>query len=227
MRRILLVEDDKSLASTVASGLRENGYDVVAARTLRAARASMDGGAFDLAILDLGLPDGEGLHLLTELRSSSPHLPAIITTARGALERRLTAFDAGADDYLVKPYAFAELLARIRIQFRHAEAQSVLHFKIADLEIDTITRTVTRAGEAVILSPKEFDLLAFLAAADAQVVTREMLARDVWHLRSWTPSLDNVIDVHVSRLRDKIDRNRTPRLLHTVRGAGFVLREIP
>ncbi len=227
MDRVLIVEDDRRLAASLIKGLRENGFDVAEAPSLAAARTQLDAQPVDLLILDLGLPDGEGLELLAEIQAARRHLPTIITTARSALERRLDAFETGADDYLVKPYAFAELLARIRIQLRHARQGQTTMFRVGDLEVDTVTRGVTRGGEPVALSPREFDLLAFLAASAGDVVTREMLARQVWHMRSWTPSLDNAIDVHISRLRDKVDRDPACRLLHTVRGAGFRLAVKP
>ena len=215
------------LAASVERGLRENGFETRVAGSLREASDFLTRCLPDLVVLDLGLPDGEGLHLLERVRTEHPRLPAIITTARSALERRLDAFEAGADDYLVKPFVFAELLARIRIQLRHAQPVPAAALRVADLELDALARSATRAGVPLDLTPREFELLAFLAAAGGEVVTRETLAREVWKARAWTPSLDNAIGVHVSRLRDKLDKGQDTRLLHTVRGAGFVLREQP
>jgi DNA-binding response OmpR family regulator len=224
MSSILIVEDDASLMRSLIAGLSENGYEVTAAPNGRSARDELSKRSFEIMVLDLGLPDDEGLDILNVAREINPRMPCVITTARGALERRLTAFDAGADDYLVKPYAFSELLARLRIQLRHSQ-QAVSKLVVGDLEIDIISRNAKRGNDPIALSPREFDLLAFLAASAGQLVTRETLAREVWHLRNWTPSVDNAIHVHVSRLRDKIDRDYPKRLLHTIRGAGIVLRE--
>lgn len=177
-------------------------------------------------ILDLGLADGDGLVWLKELRAGGNPIPVLITTARGGIEQRVRGLELGANDYLVKPYAFAELLARIHVQLRHPHPQTPRQ-RLADLVLDARTRTATRGSRQIDLTPREFDLLAYLLDANGGVVTRDMLARDVWRLRSWTRSMDNVIDVHVSRLREKIDKNQSARLLHTLRGVGFVLKENP
>jgi len=224
MNSILIVEDDTSLMRSLMAGLRENGYEVIGAPNGRTAREELSKRTFGVMILDLGLPDAEGLDILNAARESNPRMPCVITTARGALERRLTAFDAGADDYLIKPYAFSELLARLRIQLRHSQ-QAVSKLVVGDLEIDIVSRSAKRGNNPIALSPREFDLLAFLAALAGQIVTRETLAREVWRLRNWTPSVDNAIHVHISRLRDKIDRDHPKRLLHTIRGAGIILQE--
>lgn len=151
-------------------------------------------------------------------------LLVIITTARGTLEERLRGLES-ADDYLVKPYAFPELLARIHLRLRHTRQQQASQYRLADLQLDVCTRTVTRGERVIALTPREFELLAYLLDANGRVVTREMLARDVWRLRTVTSSMENVIDVHICRLRDKIDKDHPVRLLHTVRGVGFVMKE--
>jgi DNA-binding response OmpR family regulator len=225
-RTILVVEDDTNLGRSLEQGLCENGFTPTRVTNARDAQARLLAGNVALVVLDLGLPDADGLELLARWRREGQHAPVIITTARGQLSQRLQGLETGADDYLVKPYAFAELLARIHVQLRHAQQQSARQ-RLADLEVDTVTRTVTRAGKALELTPREFDLLVYLLAAHSQTVTREMLARDVWKLLSWTVSLDNVMDVHISRLREKLDKNQPTRLLHTVRGVGFALRERP
>jgi DNA-binding response OmpR family regulator len=222
---ILIVEDDRMLGASIDRGLRESGFETRLAASLAQASAALSRGLPDLVVLDLGLPDGEGIQFLQRLRLDHPRLPAIITTARSALERRLDAFDAGADDYLVKPFAFAELLARIRIQLRHAQPEPTTALRVGDLELDMLTRSARRGGAPLELTPREFELLVYLAAAGGGVVTRETLACEVWKARSWTPSLDNAIGVHISRLRDKLDKGRDARLLHTVRGTGYALRE--
>ncbi len=222
--RILMVEDDRRLAATLQQGLQESGFAPAHAPTARRARELLGRETFALAILDLGLPDEDGLQLLAEWRAQAAAMPVIITTARSGLDQRVQGLEGGADDYLVKPYAFAELLARIRVQLRHAHqrAGAVLH--AGDLAIDPVARVVARGGRTIELTPREFDLLAHLALAHGQPVAREVLAREVWRVRAWTPAMDNVLDVHISRLRDKIDRDHPVRLLQTIRGVGFALR---
>lgn len=223
---ILIIEDDARLGMSLAKGLKEAGYVVRHAATLAAARGLLRQEEVRLVVLDLGLPDGDGLDLLAECRGAESPVPILVTTARGELEARIRGLDAGADDYLVKPVAFAELLARIRAQLRRLEKAAAPRCRIADLELNLRTRAATRGGRAIELTPREFDLLAYLMEHGGQVVSRDMLARDVWRVRSRITSLDNVIDVHISRLREKIDRDQAP-LLHTVRGVGFSLREAP
>lgn len=222
--KILIVEDDRSLAAGLGQGLREQGFETTLAATASQARQCLAEGSFDLVILDLGLPDEDGLALMAELQGREVPLPVIITTARGSLDQRLTGLQSGADDYLAKPYAFAELLARIQIQLRHTRQRLEARLHVADLEIDHLTRTVRRDNEPIELTPREFEVLACLAAAHGQPVSRETLARQVWQLRCWTISMDNVLDVHISRLREKIDRHHSRKLLHTVRGVGYALR---
>lgn len=225
MNTLLLVEDDQTLGASLVQGFREQQFAVELAGTLAAARARLARGGVDLVLLDLGLPDGDGLELLGEL-TQLPEPPAVlITTARGELDERLRGLEGGAEDYLVKPYAFAELLARVRVLLRRTQPRAESTLRVGDLELDTLARRATRGGAPLDLTPREFDLLAHLALARGGVVTREMLARSVWQQRSWTASMDNVIDVHISRLREKVDKAATVKLLHTVRGVGFVLKE--
>jgi DNA-binding response OmpR family regulator len=227
MTKLLLVEDDANLARSLNQGFSENGFHVMSAGSLAAARTQLEQGGIALVILDLGLPDGEGMELVEALRAERPGVAVIITTARGELNHRLRGLEGGADDYLVKPYAFVELLARVRALLRRSAPRNPEVWRVADLEIDTLSRKVTRANETLELTPREYDLLMRLVRAQGSVVTRETLALEVWKQRAWTASLDNAMDVHISRLRDKLDKNRSVPLLHTVRGVGFQLKESP
>jgi len=223
---ILIIEDDARLGMSLAKGLKEAGFTVQLASTLAVGRALLRKEEVRLVVLDLGLPDGDGVDLVEECRRVDSPVPIVVTTARGELEARIRGLDAGADDYLVKPVAFAELLARIRAQLRRLNKAAAPCCRIGDLDLNLRTRTATRGGRAIELTPREFDLLAYLMEHGGQVVSREMLARDVWRVRARITSLDNVIDVHISRLREKIDHGTAP-LLRTVRGVGFSLREDP
>lgn len=178
-----------------------------------------------MVILDLGLPDGEGLDLIKVLHERSPEVPIIITTARGDLDQRVQGLEIGADDYLVKPLAFAELLARVKALLRRSRLRPPETWRVGDLEIDTLSRRVTRGGQTLDLTPREYDLLVRLARAEGCVVSRQMLAQEIWRQRAWTASLGNAMDVHISRLREKIDAGRRGSLLQTVRGVGYILRD--
>jgi len=223
---VLVVEDDRTVAASLARGLKEAGFAVEVVRSVEQARREMAAAAPGLVVLDLGLPDGDGLTLLKEWRRAGLGTPVIILTARETVNDRVSGLDQGADDYLVKPFSFAELLARIRARLRErrpAAAEGAL--RLADLEVDRLNRVVRRAGQAVELTAREFELLAYLVAAAGTPVTREMLAREVWRVNSRLTPLDNVIDVHISHLRDKVDRDHALRLIHTVRGVGFMAAE--
>lgn len=223
---ILLVEDDATLRRAVSRGLTEQGYDVQAAGSLERARTLAGARAPDLALLDLGLPDGDGLSLLRELRERWPSLPILLLTARDALDDKIRGLDAGADDYLVKPFDFQELLARIRAQQRRVRAAPEANrLTVADLDIDLLQREVRRGGAEIVCTPREFDVLVHLARTPGEVVSRQRLAADVWKVTSRMTSMDNVIDVLMSRLREKVDGPGQAKLLHTVRGLGFLLKE--
>ncbi|HSR87962.1 MAG TPA: response regulator transcription factor, partial [Pontiella sp.] len=221
---ILIIEDDASLAKVLGEGLQEAGYQCVHASSLAEAGRRLSGDKPDLVLLDMGLPDGNGSDLLDSLRQTDPHMPVIITTARAGIDDRVNGLERGADDYLVKPYAFEELLARIRTQLRHL-SRTRLTQTVGDLTIDLPSRTASRAGRVLDLTPREFDILAYLLSLQGEVATREMLQHEIWNVRSSMTSMDNVIDVHVSRLRQKLDADDRPSLIHTVRGIGFVLKE--
>ena len=224
--RILVVEDELKVADALRDGLAEEHYTVTVERTGEAAFFRVNTESFDIILLDLGLPGRDGLEILSALRQRGLKTPVLVLTARDTLHDRVGGLDAGADDYLVKPFAFAELLARIRALARRGRSSDVPRLMVGDLEMDLITRKVTRAGTAVELTVREFELLEYLMRHSAQVVSRETLARDVWKETSRTTPLDNVIDVHIARLRRKIDLAGTAvKLIHTIRGVGFMLRE--
>jgi len=223
---LLVVEDDARVAESLARGLGEAGFAVATAARLSAADAQLARGAPALIVLDLNLPDGDGRTWLRRLRGAGHGMPVIILTARDTLPDRVAGLEEGADDYLTKPFAFAELLARIRARLRNAANHSdddIL--RVGDLEIDRLRRQVRRAGRSVELTAREFDVLALLAQWRGQPVSRDLLAREVWKVNRRLTPLDNVIDVHISHLRDKIDRDQPAKLIQTVRGVGFRLAE--
>lgn len=223
---ILIVEDDRRVAESLRRGLSEAGFTVDTASRLAAADAVLAQGVPALVVLDLNLPDGDGRTWLRRVRAEGHRMPVIILTARDALPERVAGLDEGADDYLTKPFAFAELLARIRARLRNVAQQSnedVL--RVGPLEIDRLHRQVRRAGRAVELTALEFDVLALLAQWRGQPVSRDLLARKVWKVNRRLTPLDNVIDVHLSHLREKIDAGQAAKLIWTVRGVGFRLAE--
>lgn len=221
---ILIVEDDEVLAEALSAGLQEAGYACRKAASIRSAAELLSAEIPALVLLDMGLPDGDGADFLEQIRRTDPQLPVIITTARAGVADRVNGLERGADDYLVKPYAFEELLARIRTQLRHLQ-RTKLRQAVGDLSVDLPSRTAARAGRLLDLTPREFDLLAYLVSLQGEVATREMLQKEIWNVRSTMTSMDNVIDVHISRLRQKLEGDGLPPLLHTVRGVGFVLKE--
>ncbi|MBN1998916.1 response regulator transcription factor [candidate division KSB1 bacterium] len=221
---ILIIEDEKKVAEAVSEGLRSEGYQVSLAFTGEEGFFRAMSQTFDLILLDLMLPGRSGIEILTALREKN-NVPVLILTAKDAIEDRVAGLDCGADDYLVKPFAFAELLARIRALTRRGRPDQVLRMKLADLELDCLTRKVTRAGYEIYLTGKEYELLEYLFRHQGHIVSREMLAHDVWHVFDRATPLDNVIDVHINRLRAKIDADSDNKLLHTIRGVGFVLKQ--
>jgi len=221
---ILLVEDDKNLSASLFQGLEEAEFCCRVAESLQAAQSLLKEQRPALVLLDMGLPDGDGRDLLKTIRLNWADLPVIITTARSGLADRVGGLEEGADDYLVKPYAFEELLARIRIQLRHFK-RGRLQEMVGDLEIDLQRRMASRGELALDLTPREFDLLAYLASLRGEVAPRQIIMQEVWNVRSVMASMENVLDVHVSRLRHKLAESGCPPLLHTVRGVGLVLKE--
>ncbi|NOT26679.1 MAG: response regulator transcription factor [Acidobacteria bacterium] len=224
--RILVVEDEQKVAAALSEGLKGERYDVVVERTGEGAFFRITTESFDAVLLDLTLPGRDGLAILAAMRERGVKTPVLVVTARDTLEDRVIGLDAGADDYLIKPFAFAELLARIRALVRRGRSGAETpRLVVGDLEMHLITREVTRGGRPVELTVREFELLAYLLRHQGQVVSRESLARDVWKETSRSTPLDNVIDVHVARLRRKVDVEPAIKLIHTVRGMGFMLRE--
>ena len=222
---ILLVEDERKLAEAVAEGLQGEGYEVTLSPSGEDALSSTRRSRLDLILLDVMLPARSGLEVLGEMRRTGVDAPVLILTSRDSIEDRVLGLDAGADDYLVKPFAFAELLARIRALMRRNAPAAPSSLRLADLTLELEGRIATRGGRKLELTAREFDLLEYLLLNCGSVVSREMLAREVWkQVMRYTP-LDNVIDVQITRLRRKVDGDFQKKLLHTVRGVGFVLRE--
>ena len=223
--RILVVEDEHKLAGVLKRGLEEHGYAVDVAYDGDDGLAMATAAPYDLVVLDIMLPKLDGLSLCNQLRAQNVHMPVLMLTARDAVDDRVAGLDSGADDYLVKPFAFAEVLARIRALLRRGRSAETLRFAVGDLDMDLVSRRVTRAGQTVDLTAREFELLEHLLRHEGQVVSRDTLARDVWKETGRSTPLDNVIDVHIARLRRKIDIEQAAKLIHTVRGVGFMLRE--
>ncbi len=225
--RVLVIEDEPKVARALEGGLKRAGYEVSLARSGEDGFFRASAESFDLVLLDLMLPGRDGLEVLGALRRRAVKTPVLVLTARDTVEDRVHGLDAGADDYLVKPFAFPELLARIRVLVRRGRPEESLRLGVADLEVDLLGRRVTRAGRVLDLTLREYALLEYLLRHAGQVVSREMLARDVWKEPSRGTPLDNVIDVNVARLRKKLDQGFAGKLLHTVRGVGFTIREEP
>ncbi len=223
--RVLIVEDDRKTAAALASGLDGSGFKATTARTGEEGFFLLNSETFDVVVLDWMLPGRDGIEVLKTLRARGSKTPVLLLTAKDAVEDRVKGLESGADDYLVKPFAFAELVARLRSLRRRSGPAEPLKKVIADMVLDLETRRVLRAGKPVELTPREFDLLAYLVKNRGQVVTREMLAREVWGETNRVTPLDNVMDVHVAHLRRKLDEGHALKLIQTVRGIGFVVRE--
>jgi two-component system, OmpR family, response regulator len=222
--QLLLIEDDLQAAEYLVKGLRESGYSVEHSPDGRDGLDKASRGQWDVIIADRQLPYLDGLAIITSLRERSDRTPVLILSALGTVDDRVHGLKAGGDDYLTKPFAFAELLARIEaLNRRGAAASETTRLKIADLELDLLARRVTRAGRNIELTTKEFQLLEYLVRHAGQTVTRTMLLEGVWNLH-FDPQT-NITDVHMSRLRNAIDKGFPKPLIHTVRGAGYVLKE--
>lgn len=222
---MMIVEDDLKTADALKKGLEKEGFSVATARTGEEGFFLLSAEPFDLVVLDWMLPGRDGVEVLKTLRARGIKTPVLFLTARDSVDDRVLGLESGADDYLVKPFAFSELVARIRSLLRRTGPADSLKKSVADLVIDLEGRKVSRAGKSIELTPREFDMLAYLLRHSGQTVTREMLARDVWRETSRITPLDNVIDVHVAHLRRKVDEGHPVKLIHTIRGVGFVLRE--
>lgn len=221
--RLLVVEDEQALAGYLQRGLEESAWAVDVSGSVEDAWRRLLLDPYDAVILDLGLPDTDGTALLRRLRAADMHVPVLILTARGSLEDRVAGLNAGADDYLAKPFAFAELVARLRALLRRGRRQEPTVLQVGDLCVDVLRRDVRRGSRRIDLTAREFSVLEYLMRHAGEVVTRTMLAEHVWG--DHYDSLSNLIEVFINRLRRKIEAEAAPRLLHTVRGAGYVVRE--
>ena len=222
--RILVIEDDAETAGYLSKGLKEIGHTVEWSKDGRDGLFMATGEAFDLIIVDRMLPALDGLSIVKLLREQNVRTPVLVLSALGQVDDRVRGLKAGADDYLAKPYAFSELSARVEALLRRGQGPAAAETKlrVADLELDLLARTASRAGKTIDLKPREFRLLEFMMRHAGRVVTRTMLLEGVWDYH-FDPQT-NVIDVHMSRLRQKIDKGFSPPLLQTVRGAGYSLR---
>src|SRR5499433_3272828 len=223
--RILVVEDEVKVAKALKEGLEDERYEAVIAQTGEDAFFRINTEQFDVIVLDVMLPGRDGLQILTSIRKHGVNTPVLLLTARDTLQDRVAGLNSGADDYLVKPFAFAELVARIRALLRRGRTVESLRLAVGDLDMDLVTRKVTRAGRNIELTTREFELLEYLVRHQGQVVLRDTLAREVWKEATRGTPLNNVIDVHIARLRRKVDLEQSPKLIHTIRGVGFMLRE--
>jgi DNA-binding response OmpR family regulator len=222
MHRVLVIEDERKVLRGLQQGLQREGYEVITAATGEEGLQKAASETFDCLVLDLMLPGRDGLEVLAELRRAGKTTPVLILTARDAIEDRVTGLDAGANDYLVKPFAFAELLARLRALLRRGQGDRERMLRADDLEVDLLERRVWRAGAEIDLTQREFEVLAYLLRNKNAVVTRAMLGRDVWK----EPFIDltNVIEVFITLLRRKVERPGQRPLIHTLRGVGYSLQ---
>jgi DNA-binding response OmpR family regulator len=221
--RVLVVEDEQKTRESLAEGLRLETWSVATAATGQEAIGLLGREVFDLVVLDWMLPDRDGVEVLREMRGRGQPTSVLMLTARSTLNDRVTGLDSGADDYLAKPFAFAELLARCRALLRRPVVKTGGLLRCGDLQLDTRARIAVRGGHEIALTPREVDVLEYLLRYQGQIVTREMLERDVWKQTHRMTSLDNVIDVQIMRLRRKVDTDGFERLIHTLRGVGYRL----
>jgi two-component system, OmpR family, copper resistance phosphate regulon response regulator CusR len=223
--RVLVVEDEKKIADGLRAVLGLEGYEVTHAPSGEDGFFRLTTERYDLLMLDLGFPGRDGLDVLQAVRSKDKELPVLILSARDEVETRVRSLRGGADDYLVKPFHTEELLARTEAILRRGRTDVVLRLKVGDLFMDLVGRKAVRAGRPLELTMREFELLEYLMRHADGVVSRDMLARDVWKEVNRATPLDNVIDVHIARLRKKVDPDEKHRLIHTIRGVGFCLSE--
>ena len=222
--RILVVEDDRKVANFIQSGLSEEGYAVDVLYEGSQAGEQANAFDYDAVVLDLMLPGRSGFQVLRDIRARKRELPILILTAKDSVEERVAGLDSGADDYMAKPFALAELSARLRAVLRRGAARETT-LRVADLEIDTTRRTVRRAGRRVDLKPKEYGLLEFLVRNSDRPVTKSLIIEHVWNIHF--DSVSNVVEVHINALRNKIDRSGGGALIHTIRGVGYMLSDTP
>jgi two-component system copper resistance phosphate regulon response regulator CusR len=220
----LVVEDDHKTARAISAALEAEKYKVVATHSGDRALSLLERHSFDVIVLDWMLAGRTGIQIIEWLRKKGDRTPVLLLTARDAVADRVRGLDAGADDYLVKPFAIDELLARVRVLLRRTDDRAT-HRRVGDLDVDSTNRIVQRAGKRISLTPREFDLLWYLVRHAGKTVSRAALARDLWNEPRRATPIDNVIDVHIAHLRRKIDEGHAAKLLHTVRGVGFTLRE--
>jgi two-component system, OmpR family, copper resistance phosphate regulon response regulator CusR len=221
--RILVVDDEKKIANFIERGLKENHYVVDVARDSENALMTAEINPYDLIILDIMLPGKDGVTVCKELRKNKVSTPVLMLTARDSTRDKVRGLDAGADDYLTKPFAFDELLARVRALLRRETKEKNTILKVGDLELNQLTREVKRQGKPIILTSKEYALLEYFMLNPNQIITRTMISEHVWE--ESFDSFTNVIDVYVKHLRDKVDKGFSTQLLQTVRGAGYILKE--
>lgn len=222
--RILVVEDERKVAKAIREGLEGESYSVAVAHTGEDGFFLANSERFDLVIVDVMLPGRNGIEVVAAMRKRGFQTPVLVLTAKDAIEDRVRGLDAGADDYLVKPFAFPELSARVRALLRRGKQETALVLQLEDLTMDVVSRTVKRGTHMLDLTTREYELLEYLLRHQGQVVSREMLGRDVWKETVRHSPLDNVIDVHMVRIRRKLDEGFPTKLVHTVRGIGFVLK---
>lgn len=220
---ILVVEDDLKVATALKSGLEAEHYQVTVVHTGEEGFYLLNTETFDLVILDLSLPGRDGLEVLATIRERALEITVLVLTARSSVEDRVLGLETGADDYLAKPFAFSELVARIRALLRRGRSDQLLRLKVGDLNMDLVTHTVVRGDVTLDLTAKEFELLESLLRHQEQTISREVIAREVWGTTARATPLDSIIDVHIARLRKKVDAPFAHKLIRTVRGLGFKL----
>jgi DNA-binding response OmpR family regulator len=222
--QILIIEDEKKVARALKKGLEEENFKVDLAHTGEEGFFLINSKQYDLLILDLMLPGRDGIEILKTMREKNINIPVLILTAKDAIEDRVTGLESGADDYLVKPFAFAELLARLNALLRRGRHEDVLKLKADGLIMDLVNRNVTREGEKIELTKREFELLEYLLRNKNKIVTKDMIVRDVWKY-SEDMQVTNIIEVYINFLRKKIDSRFSKKLIQTIRGVGYILKE--
>jgi len=222
---ILIVEDEKKVAKAIKEGTEREGFSASIAVNGEEGFFQLNSEKFDLVILDLNLPGRDGIEILKTIRQKGVTTPVLILTARDSVESKVAGLETGADDYLVKPFAFPELIARIRVILRRGKSEQETHLTLSNLEMDLLSRKVVRDEQSIQLTVREFELLEYFLRNKNKIISREMLSKEIWKETARATPLDNVIDVHITHLRKKIDDPFQIKLLHTLRGVGFILSE--